>query len=176
MSQQNTHPFGDDNAVRIIPSPAGILQLAQLRKTSDIREGGHNDEISTQEYIRKITEEASEDDHFTRGPWLSAVQYLAAEGSITTGCFGNMKPLSKMENLKSIIHYKVLNDEVCGKAISVGAVLILRNVSVFSPKSFGHYLNITLKNIVKVFQKDTSAVNSGSSASTSRESYWAEEI
>ncbi|GJT18432.1 transposase, MuDR, MULE transposase domain protein [Tanacetum coccineum] len=70
----------------------------------------------------------------------------------------------------------ILNDEVYGKAISVGAVLILRNVSVFSPKSSGHYLNITLKNIVKVFHKDTSAVNSGSGASTSRESYWAVEI
>nr|GEW98397.1 hypothetical protein [Tanacetum cinerariifolium] len=68
---------------RIIPGPAGILQLAQLHKTSEIREGGHNGEMSSQEYVRKITEEASEDDHFTRGPRLSAVQYLAAEGSIT---------------------------------------------------------------------------------------------
>ncbi|GJY46171.1 uncharacterized mitochondrial protein-like protein [Tanacetum coccineum] len=127
-----------------------FLQYGATRKTSEIREGGHNGEMLTQEYVRKITEEASEDDHFTRGPWLSAVQYLAAEG--------------------------VLNDEVYGKAISVGAVLILRNVSVFSPKSSGHYLNITLKNMVKVFHKDTSAVNSGSGASTSRESYWAVEI
>nr|GEY51564.1 hypothetical protein [Tanacetum cinerariifolium] len=47
------------------------------------------------EYVRKITEEASEDDHFTRGPWLSAVQYLAVEGSITTGCFGDMKTFIK---------------------------------------------------------------------------------
>ncbi|GJV60047.1 putative reverse transcriptase domain-containing protein [Tanacetum coccineum] len=74
------------------------------------------------------------------------------------------------------VYFPVLNDEVYGKAISVGAVLILRNVSVFSPKSSGHYLNITLKNIVKVFHKDTSAVNSGSGASTSMESYWAVEI
>nr|GEX57662.1 RNA-directed DNA polymerase, eukaryota [Tanacetum cinerariifolium] len=154
-------PFGDDNAVRIIPGPAGILQLALLRKISEIREGGHNGEMSTQEYVRKITEEASEDDHFTRGPWLSAIQYLAAEGSITTGCFGDMKTFIKngklekvvaviksctpnmlgeltvtLKDLSSVIsgtiHYKVLNDEVYGKAISVGAVLILRNVLVFS--------------------------------------------
>nr|GEY76718.1 hypothetical protein [Tanacetum cinerariifolium] len=157
------------------------------------------------EYVRKITEEASEDDHFTRGPWLNAVQYLAAEGSITTGCFGDMKTIIKngklekvvavikscapnmlgdltvtLKNLSGVIsgtiHYKVLNDEVYGKAISVGAVLILRNVSVFSPKSSGHYLNITLKNITKVFHNDTSAVNSVYGASTSRESYWAKEI
>ncbi|GKA47918.1 transposase, MuDR, MULE transposase domain protein [Tanacetum coccineum] len=203
MSQQNTHPIGGDNAVRIIPGPAGILQLAQLRKTTEIREGGHNCEMLTQEYVRKITEEASDDDHFTRGPWLSAVQYLAVEGSIATGCFGDMKTFIKngkvekvvaviksctpnmlgdltvtLKDLSGIIsgtiHHKVLKDEVYGKAISVGAVLILRNVSVFSPKSSGHYLNITLKNMVKVFHKDTSPVNS--SASTSRQSYWAEEI
>ncbi|GKD12533.1 transposase, MuDR, MULE transposase domain protein [Tanacetum coccineum] len=119
----------------------------------------------THEYIRKITEESSEDDHFTRGPWLSAVQYLAAERSIATGCFGDMITFIKNGKLENVV-----------AAISVGAVLILRNVLVFSPKSSGHYLNITLKNIVKVFHKDTLAVNSGSGASTSRESYWAVEI
>ncbi|GKF29156.1 hypothetical protein Tco_0095498, partial [Tanacetum coccineum] len=96
MSQQNTHPFGDEqNAVRIIPGPVGILQVAQLRKTAEIREGGHNCEMLTQEYVRKITEEASDDDHFTRGSWLSAIQYLAVEGSIATGCFGDMKTFIK---------------------------------------------------------------------------------
>nr|GEV02866.1 hypothetical protein [Tanacetum cinerariifolium] len=152
MSQQNTHPIGGDNAVRIIPGPACILQLAQLRKTAEIRKGGHNCEMLTQEYVRNITEEASDDDHF-----MLTLKYLSG---IISGT----------------IHDKVLNDEVYGKAISVGAVLILRNVSVFSSKSSGLYLNITLKNIVKVFHKDTSAVNSGSGASTSRESYWAEKI
>nr|GEZ87173.1 hypothetical protein [Tanacetum cinerariifolium] len=189
MSQQNTHPFGDDNANMIIPGRAGILQLAQLRKTSEIKEGGHNGEMLTQEYVRKITEEASEDDHFTRGPWLSAIQYLVAEGGIATGCFGDIKTFIKNGKLEKVvaviksctpnmlgdltvmlkdlsgmmsstIHYKVLNEEVYGNAISVGAVLILCNVLVFSPKYSGHYLNITLKNIVKVFHKDTSVVNS----------------
>nr|GEZ43973.1 hypothetical protein [Tanacetum cinerariifolium] len=206
MSQQNTHPFGDDIVVRIISGPAGILQLARLRKTSKIREGGDNGEMSTQEYVRKITEEASEDDHFTRVPWLSAIQYLETEGCIATGCFGDMKTFIKngkngkvekvvaviksctpnmlgdlivtLKDLSSMIsstiHYKVLKDEVYGTTIGVGAVLILHNVSVFSSKSSGHYLNITLKNMVKVFHKDTSAVNSGSS--TSNESYWGQEI
>nr|GEZ29139.1 hypothetical protein [Tanacetum cinerariifolium] len=203
MSQQNTYPFGDDNVVRIIPGPAGILQLARLRKTSEIRKGRHNGEMLTHEYVRKITEEANEDDHFTCSPWLSVIQYLAIEWSIATGCFGDMKTFiknGKVENvvaviksctsnilgdltvtlkdlsgmISSTIHYKVLKDEVYGMAIGVGAVLILRNVSVFSSKSSGHYLNITLKNMVKVFHKDTSAVNSGSS--TSKESYWDQEI
>nr|GEV71196.1 hypothetical protein [Tanacetum cinerariifolium] len=200
---ENSHLIGCDNAVRLILGPADILQLAQLRKTSENWEGGHNCEMSTHEYVRKITEKASEDDHFTRRPWLSAFQYLAAEGSIATGCFGDMKTFIKngkvekviaviksctpnmlgdltviLKDLPSIIsgtiHHKVLKEEVYGKAISVGAVLILRNVLVFSLKSSGYYLNITLKNMDKVFHKDTSAVNSGSS--TSKESYWGEEI
>nr|GEV58351.1 hypothetical protein [Tanacetum cinerariifolium] len=169
MSRQNTHPFGDDNVVRIIPCPASILQLAQLRKTSEIKEGGHNGEMSTQECVRKITKEASKDDHFTRGSWLSAVLYLAAEGSIATV---TLKDLSGM--ISGTVHHKILKDEFYRTSIGVGAVLILRNVLVFSPKSSDHYLNITLKNMVKVIYKDTSDVNPGSS--TSRESYWGEEI
>nr|GFA26236.1 hypothetical protein [Tanacetum cinerariifolium] len=64
---------------------------------------GHNGEMSTQEYVRKIIEEASEDDHFTRGPWLSAVQYLATEGSIATGCFGDMKTFIRNGKLEKVV-------------------------------------------------------------------------
>nr|GEU30595.1 hypothetical protein [Tanacetum cinerariifolium] len=162
----------DEHKHELTPwAEAKLAQRIAKSATWTIREGGHNGEMSTQEYVRKITEEASEDDHFTRGPWLSAVQYLAAEGSITTV---TLKDLSGV--ISGTIHYKFLNDEVYGNAISVEAVLILRNISVFSPKLSGHYLNITLKNIIKVFHKDTSAVNSVYGASTSMESYWAKEI
>ncbi|GKD71812.1 GPCR kinase, partial [Tanacetum coccineum] len=36
-----------------------------------------------------------------------------------------------------------------------GSALILANVSVFSPKPSMHYLYITMKNMVKVFHKDS---------------------
>nr|GEV53052.1 hypothetical protein [Tanacetum cinerariifolium] len=54
-------------------------------------------------------------------------------------------------------HYKVFQDEQNGytKSIKVGSVLILRNVSAWTPTPSQHYLNITIKNIVKVFDKDT---------------------
>ncbi|GKG11798.1 GPCR kinase, partial [Tanacetum coccineum] len=53
------------------------------------------------------------------------------------------------------IHHKVIGE--CGyeNDITVGAALIIANVSVFSPKPSLHYLNITKKNVVKVFRKDT---------------------
>ncbi|GKD59101.1 zinc finger BED domain-containing protein RICESLEEPER 2-like protein [Tanacetum coccineum] len=41
------------------------------------------------------------------------------------------------------------------RSVKVKDVLILHNVSVFTPKPSKHYLNITLRNIVKVFDKDT---------------------
>ncbi|GJS01460.1 reverse transcriptase domain-containing protein [Tanacetum coccineum] len=55
------------------------------------------------------------------------------------------------------VHYKVFQNENDGyaKSIKVRSVLILRNVSVLTPKPSQHYLNITIKNIVKVFDKDT---------------------
>nr|GEY46411.1 hypothetical protein [Tanacetum cinerariifolium] len=166
MSQQNTHPIGSDNTVRIIPGPAGILQLAQLRKTTKIKEGGHNCEMLTQDDMKT----------FIKNEKVEKV--VTVIKSCTPNMLGDLtvtlKDLSAI--ISGTIHYKVLNDEVYGKVISVGAILILRNVLVFSPKSSGLYLNIILKNIVKVFYKDASAVNSGYGASTSRESYWAEEI
>ncbi|GKC15336.1 reverse transcriptase domain-containing protein [Tanacetum coccineum] len=55
------------------------------------------------------------------------------------------------------IHYKDFKNEDDGyaKSIKVGSVLILRNVLVFIPKPSKYYLNITIRNIVKVFDNDT---------------------
>ncbi|GJS04392.1 hypothetical protein Tco_0320900 [Tanacetum coccineum] len=79
----------------IIPGPAGILQAALVRKNADVMEGGHGNVMPTQEYVRKIIQDVSEDDHFMRGPWLSAVVYLHVEGAMASGCLGDMKKLLK---------------------------------------------------------------------------------
>ncbi|GJZ38405.1 hypothetical protein Tco_0584968 [Tanacetum coccineum] len=39
----------------------------------DVMEGGHDNIITTQEYVRKVNEDVSEYDHFMLGPWLSAI-------------------------------------------------------------------------------------------------------
>ncbi|GJV08867.1 zinc finger, GRF-type containing protein [Tanacetum coccineum] len=137
-----------------------------------------------EEYIRKVIEDVGEDDDFTRASWLSAIDYVNVDEGIMTGCFGDVKRFLKNWKLEKVvaviksctpnalgdltltlkdfsgtisdtIHYKVLTEERFAKAITVGAALILHNVSVFSPKqSTHHYLNITKKNMVKVFHKD----------------------
>ncbi|WCJ42076.1 hypothetical protein M5689_022904 [Euphorbia peplus] len=56
--------------------------------------------------------------------------------------------------LDATIHGRVLTNEEFGKDISNGAVIILRQVTLFSPSRSAHYLNITLNNMVKVFNKD----------------------
>ncbi|GJU32504.1 hypothetical protein Tco_1176093 [Tanacetum coccineum] len=40
----------EEKPVRIIPGPVGILQLAKIRKQSDINEGGDDSVLSTQDY------------------------------------------------------------------------------------------------------------------------------
>nr|GEX87508.1 hypothetical protein [Tanacetum cinerariifolium] len=51
----------------------------------------------------KIIEDAFEDDHFTRGPWLSSDVYLHAEGVMAAGCLGDMKNYCKNRKLETII-------------------------------------------------------------------------
>ncbi|OIV89665.1 hypothetical protein TanjilG_08770 [Lupinus angustifolius] len=53
------------------------------------------------------------------------------------------------------IHRKVFTEEQFRKDITVGSALVLHKVAVFSPTPSSCYLNITLRNIVKVFSKET---------------------
>lgn len=56
-----------------------------------------------------------------------------------------------------IMNKKVLTEAEDGHLIAPGAVMIIRKVAVFSPNSSAHYLNITMKNVEKIFGKDTIA-------------------
>ncbi|PWA73602.1 hypothetical protein CTI12_AA259110 [Artemisia annua] len=141
-----------EKEVRIIPGPAGIVQLAKRHKQADISEGRQERVISTQEYIRTVLEDVEVDEDFSHGPWLSTVDFVNANGGWLT-----LKDLSG--SMPGAIHHKIINEEGgYRKDIHVGAAVIVHNVSVFSPnRSYNslHYLNITKKNLVKVFHKDT---------------------
>nr|GEX14600.1 GPCR kinase [Tanacetum cinerariifolium] len=147
--------------------------------------------MSTQEYMKKVVKY----EDFKSGSWVSASDYVNANGGTVSGCLGDIKNFLKKGKLDQVvaivkscspnvlgdltmsmkylshtipetIHHKVIGeggygkdisvgDGGYGKDISVGATLILANVSVFSPKPSMHYLNMTKKNVVKVFRKDT---------------------
>ncbi|GJT57955.1 RNA-directed DNA polymerase, eukaryota [Tanacetum coccineum] len=170
--------------IRIIPSPAGIIQAAKLLKQRDILLGWDGIVISTQEYMKKVVEDVGEDEDFKSGPWVSATEYVNTNGGIVSGCLGDIENFLKNDKLDQVvaivkscspnvignlivtmkdlsgtilgtIHHKVVDEGGYRNDITVGVALILANVSVFSFKPSMHYLNITMRNVVKVFRKNT---------------------
>ncbi|GJR86838.1 probable transmembrane ascorbate ferrireductase 4 [Tanacetum coccineum] len=129
------------NSIRIIPGHAGIVQQANLLKQRDILLGWDEAVMSTQEYMKKFVKDVGEDEDFKSGPWVSANRPMSCNWWHCT--------------IPGTIHYKVIGEGGYGKDITVGAALILANVLIFSPKPSMHYLNITKRNVVKVFRKDT---------------------
>ncbi|GJW26090.1 transposase, MuDR, MULE transposase domain protein [Tanacetum coccineum] len=140
--------------------------------------------MSTQEYMKKVVEDVGDDEDFKSGPWVSATDYVHATGGIVTGCLRDINFFLKNGKLEQVvaivkscspnaigdltvtmkdlsgtipetIHHKVIGDRGYEKDITVRAAMILANVSVFTPKPSKHYLNITMRNVVKVFRKDT---------------------
>ncbi|GKB97054.1 hypothetical protein Tco_0983191 [Tanacetum coccineum] len=140
--------------------------------------------MSTQEYMKKVVEDVGGDEDFKSGAWVNATEYVNANSGIVSGCLRDIKNFLKNGKLEQVIaiiksctlnalgdlivtvkdlsgtiagaiHHKVINEEGYGKDIIVGSALILANVSVFSPKPSMHYLNITMKNVIKVFHKDS---------------------
>ncbi|GJU89051.1 probable protein phosphatase 2C 42 [Tanacetum coccineum] len=141
------------NSVRIIPGPAGVVQRAKLLRENVFILDLDGGLMSTQEYIQKVVEDVGEDDDFN----IKLEQVVAIVKSCSLNVLGDlnitMKDLSG--TIPGTIHHTVIGDGGYGKDITVGAAMILANVSVFTPKSSEHYLNITKKNMVKVFRKDT---------------------
>nr|GEX19415.1 hypothetical protein [Tanacetum cinerariifolium] len=107
--------------------------------------------ILTREYMHKVVEDVGEDEDFKSRVWVSATDYVNANGVTMTGL--TIKDLSG--TIPRTIHHKVIGDGAYGKDITVGAAMILTNVLVFTPKPSKHYLNITMRNVVRVFSKDT---------------------
>nr|GFB43549.1 hypothetical protein [Tanacetum cinerariifolium] len=171
------------NPLRIILGPAGLVQRAKLLKENVFILDPNGALMSTQEYMQKVVEDVGEDVDFNGGAWVSATNYVNAFGGTVTGCLGDIDNFLKRGKLEQVvgivkscspnalgdlkvtlkdlsgtipgtIHYKVLDVGIYEKDITVGADMILVNVSVFTPKPSKHYLNIK-KNMVEVFRKDT---------------------
>nr|GEU48016.1 hypothetical protein [Tanacetum cinerariifolium] len=168
------------NPVRIIPGPAGLGQRAKLLKQNVFILDLDGALMSTQEYMQKFIEDVGEDADFNNGAWVSATNYVNAFGGTITGCLGDINNFLKKGKLEQVvaivkscspnalgdlnvtlkdlsgtvpgtIHYKVLDVGSYGKDVTVGAAMILANVSVFTPKPSERYLNITKRNVVEVF-------------------------
>ena len=93
----------DSQPVRIIPGPAGIVQSAKLLKTQLIRDGVEDSQTPTQAFIMKADEEIDQNECFTRGPWVGAVDYVHNNGGIVYGCLGNIEKFMKKGKLEQVI-------------------------------------------------------------------------
>ncbi|CAL0313771.1 unnamed protein product [Lupinus luteus] len=84
-------------------------------------------------------------------------QIVAVIKSCTLNGFGDMMVTLKdpTTTIGATVHHKVFTEEQFRKDITVGSALVLHKVAVFSPTPSSCYLNITLRNIVKVFSRDT---------------------
>ncbi|GKB47172.1 hypothetical protein Tco_0897925 [Tanacetum coccineum] len=172
------------NPVKIIPGPAGLVQQARLLKENVFILDLDGALMSTQQYMDKVVEDVGDDDDFKSAAWVSATNYVNTFGGTVTGCLGDIDNFLKNGKLEQVvgivkscspnmlgdlnvtlndllgtipgtIHHKVIGKGGYGKNITVGAAMILTNVSVFSPNPSKHYLNITMRNVVEVFRKDT---------------------
>nr|GEV05339.1 hypothetical protein [Tanacetum cinerariifolium] len=116
----------EEKPVRTIPGPAGIVQADKLLKQKDIVLGWDEAVMSTQEYMKKVVEDVGEDKDFKSGAWVSANEYVNANGGIscTLNALGDL-------------------------------TVNVKDLTVFSPKPSIHYLNIIIKNVIKVFHNDS---------------------
>ncbi|GJZ62357.1 hypothetical protein Tco_0618494 [Tanacetum coccineum] len=145
------------NPVRIIPGPAGLVQRAKLLKENVFILDPDGALMSTQEYMQKVVEDVGKDADFNSGAWGKLEQVVAIVKSCYPNALGDLNVTLKdlSGTVPRTILYKVLDVGSYGKDITVGAAMILVNVSVFTLKPSEHYLNITKRNVVEVFRKDT---------------------
>nr|GEW11226.1 hypothetical protein [Tanacetum cinerariifolium] len=114
--------------VRIIPGHAGIVQHAKLLKQRDFLLGWDGAVKSTQEYMKKVVEDVGEDEDFKRE-------------------IKNFLNNGKHDQVVAII-------KSCSSNVIDDLTVTMKDLSVFSPKPSMHYLNITMRNLVKIFCKD----------------------
>ncbi|GJR75597.1 RNA-directed DNA polymerase, eukaryota [Tanacetum coccineum] len=82
------------NPVRIIPGPAGTVQLSSNTcfEPSSSTPNPDGALMSTQEYMQKVVEDVGEDDDFNSGAWISATNYVISTGGtfLITGVIYNI--------------------------------------------------------------------------------------
>nr|GEV86181.1 hypothetical protein [Tanacetum cinerariifolium] len=131
------------NLVKIIPGPAGLVQERCNQFTCDaILEGDYIDNFLKKGKLEQV---------------VAIVKFCSSNalGDLNV----TLKDLSG--TIPGTINYKVFDVDSYGKDITVGTAMILANVSVFIPKPSKHYINITKRNVIVVFRKDT-VLESGS--------------
>ncbi|GJS92898.1 hypothetical protein Tco_0799866 [Tanacetum coccineum] len=128
-----------------------IAELEVLGERRDV-DCGEGCVMSTQEYIKKVVEDVGEDEDFKSRSWVRATNQVLYFECDWRSCSDSKKDL--VRPIPEQHTHKVIDDGGYGKDIVVRSALILDNVLVFTPKPSMYYLNIRMRNVVKVFHKD----------------------
>nr|GEV60638.1 hypothetical protein [Tanacetum cinerariifolium] len=139
------------NIVTIIPGPAGVVQLSNSICVEPSSSTPNPVRIIPGPAGLKVVEDVGEDADFNSEAWVSATNYVNAFGGTVTGCLGDIANFLKKEKLEQVVAIvKSCSSNALGDLNAT-----LKNLSVFTPKPSKHYLNITKRNVVEVFRKDT---------------------
>ncbi|WVZ04469.1 hypothetical protein V8G54_025275 [Vigna mungo] len=162
----------------LIPGPAGNIQVAMLNRLTDEPQSTQEfvNNIAKATYERDFNSnpwlwaemfikhhglvEHGNMDNMTKLECGKSMLRLPFVACIVKQCnpngFGDMKISVKdpSATVSASVHKKVLLHPEFGLEIGVGVVLLLQRVAVFMPNRRTYYLNITVRNVVKVFKAD----------------------
>nr|GEV76664.1 hypothetical protein [Tanacetum cinerariifolium] len=119
------------NPVRIIPDPAGLVQRAKMLKENVFILDPDGALMSTQEYMQKVVEDVDIYNFLKKG---KLEQVVAIVKSCYPNALGDLNVKDVSGTVPGTIHYKVLDVGSYGNDITVGAAMVLANVSVFTHK------------------------------------------
>ncbi|KOM43067.1 hypothetical protein LR48_Vigan05g067100 [Vigna angularis] len=162
----------------VIPGPAGVIEAAMLNRqvNENIPTQEFLSDIAKASFDRDFTCNAwlwaekfidihgllikHEVEHISTLDSLRGTCKLSLLRCIVKACehngLGDMKITIRdpTGTVKASVHHKAIDHPEIGIHLKVGSVIILQDVSIFSPIRETYYLNITLRNIVKVFGSD----------------------
>ncbi|GJR16034.1 reverse transcriptase zinc-binding domain-containing protein [Tanacetum coccineum] len=105
----------------------------------------------TQSSIPATSYDVAEDEDFKCGSLVRAVEFRNAYEGIVSGCLGDIKNYLKNGKLDQVV--AIIKS--CTPNALEDLTVTLKDLLVCSPEPSIHCLNITMRNLVKVFHKDT---------------------
>nr|GEU83217.1 hypothetical protein [Tanacetum cinerariifolium] len=149
--------------VRIIPGPVGIVQEAKLLKQKEILFGWDGAVMSPQEYMKKVIEDVGEDENFKSGLWVSATDYVNANGGIVSRYLGDIKNFLNNEKLDQVVAIV----KSCSPNVIVDLTVTMKNLSGTIPETIHHKVidEGGYEKDITVFPKDTVPESGGGNAS-----------
>ncbi|XP_014515567.1 ankyrin repeat and ELMO domain-containing protein D-like [Vigna radiata var. radiata] len=167
-----------DSSSSLIPGPAGNVQATMMNRISDdprttqqfvedVAKATYEREFNTNAW--KWAEMYIKHHDIVKDGDINNANHLHIAKSVSTlhlvvcivkechpNGLGDMKLSLKDPSgtMKASLHHKVLKDPSFGPYIGLGCVMILNNVRTFSAFPTNCYVNIVLRNVIKVFGAD----------------------